>query len=188
VDGFIGLGTNLGDRYANLDRGLAGLRRAGLSPLATSSVWETEPVDAPGTPWFWNMAVAVRSDLDPWSILDVLLAVERSAGRVRSRRNAARTLDLDLLLLGDRVVSDSRLELPHPRMWERGFVLEPLAEIASAVRNPRTGRTVEKERSRLPEGAAVRILGPLAALDPSRVSWALPYSPSRANGPARVRR
>ena len=188
VDGFIGLGTNLGDRRANLERGLAGLRGAGLTPRLISSVWETEPVDAPGSPWFWNMVVELRSGLDPWTILEALLAIERSAGRVRTERNAARTLDLDLLLLGERIVSDSRLELPHPRMWSRRFVLDPLAEIAPTLRNPRTGRTLQEERSRLGQGPAVRQLGPLAALGPSRVSCGLPYPQTRATGPTRVRR
>ena len=111
----VGLGSNLGHRRAHLRSGLEGLLAAGLEPLATSSVWESEPVDTLDPRWFLNMAVALRVKRGPLELLDVLLDIERRAGRVRTARNAPRTLDLDLLLLGSLRWRDERLVLPHPR-------------------------------------------------------------------------
>ena len=167
VTGYIGLGSNLGDRRGFLLAGLAGLGRAGLDPLALSSLWETEPVDAPGSGPFLNAVVAVRARLAPLEVLDRLLTIEREAGRRRSGvANAPRTLDLDLLLWGGRAWNDARLVLPHPRMWERAFVLAPLAELAPELTNPRSGRTVAEERARLAPGPAVIRVG---RLDPAGI-------------------
>ena len=163
MDGFVALGSNLGDRRGHLAAGLAGLEAAGLTPVAVSSVWETEPVEAPGSGWFWNMVAKLSTGLGPFEVLERLLRVERGAGRERTVRNGPRTLDLDLLLLGQLVVRDPRLELPHPRMWQRRFVLEPLAEIEPELINPATGRTAIKERDRLRDGPQVRRLGRLAS-------------------------
>jgi 2-amino-4-hydroxy-6-hydroxymethyldihydropteridine diphosphokinase len=162
MDCYIALGTNLGELRENLASGLEGLSARDLAPRAVSSVWETEPVDTPWPQWFWNMAVAVRSDRSPHELLETLLEIESERGRRRVSRNAPRTLDLDLLMVGDLRVDSERLILPHPRMWERRFVLEPLAEIAPQLRNPANGRTVEQERLRIREHHQVRRLGDLA--------------------------
>jgi 2-amino-4-hydroxy-6-hydroxymethyldihydropteridine diphosphokinase len=162
MDCYIGLGTNLGDLGANLRAGLEGLGRRGLEPLALSSVWETEPIDSPAPLWFWNMAVMVRSDLMPMDLLNSLLDIEMENGRVRGERNEPRTLDLDLLAMGDVVLDGESLRLPHPRMWERRFVLEPLCEIAPALRNPLTGLTVREQLGAIKDGYEVRKLGDLA--------------------------
>ena len=119
-------------------------------------------MDSPGAPWFWNMAVHVRTPHAPLPLLDSLLRVEREAGRVRAVVNAPRILDLDLLLMGDLRLQHPRLQLPHPRMWQRSFVLEPLAEIAPELRNPISGRSVAEERRRLGSPSTVRRLGSLA--------------------------
>lgn len=161
--GTIGLGSNLGGRRGHLHRGLLGLERVGLELLAISSVWETEPVDAPGGDWFLNMAVRFRTDRDAHHLLDALLEIERREGRVRQGRNGPRSLDLDLLTLGDLRVNSRRLRLPHPRMWSRSFVLEPLAEVAPELRNPATGRTVAEEAERLRGGESVVRIGSLAS-------------------------
>ncbi|MCP3977751.1 MAG: 2-amino-4-hydroxy-6-hydroxymethyldihydropteridine diphosphokinase [bacterium] len=163
MEGFIGLGSNLGRRSRYLRAGLEGLRRRGLEPLAESSVWETEPVEAPKGGWFWNMAIKIDDPRPPEEILAILLEVERDNGRVRAEPNGPRTLDLDLLLLGDREVDGPELQLPHPRMWGRRFVLEPLAEIAPDLKNPNTGRTVDQERRSVGGSAIVRKLGRLAS-------------------------
>jgi 2-amino-4-hydroxy-6-hydroxymethyldihydropteridine diphosphokinase len=160
---YIGLGSNLGDRQRNLQAGLEGLAGAGLHPAAVSSVWETEPVDTTFPQWFWNMAVMVASDCRPLALLDTLLDIERENGRRRTLPNAPRTLDLDLLLVGDLRFQNGRLRVPHPRMWERSFVLEPLAEIAPELRNPFNGRTVREERLRIQGRSAARRLGDLAS-------------------------
>ncbi len=164
MDGFIGLGSNLGDRQAFLAAGLEALERRGLPVRAVSSVWESEPVDTDSSDWFLNMVVKIESDRPPLEVLERLLAIEEDLGRRRSVRNAPRTLDLDLLLLGDQVSNDGRLQLPHPRMWQRRFVLEPLCEIAPRLQNPGTGRTVTEERARVRDPAVVRRLGDLASL------------------------
>jgi 2-amino-4-hydroxy-6-hydroxymethyldihydropteridine diphosphokinase len=160
---FLGLGSNLGDRAANLRTAIVDLEAAGATVRAASSVWETEPVDAPGQDWFLNMVVEVEVDETPLALLDILLAIERRAGRKRAERNAPRTLDLDLLVFEDLRVMGPRLCLPHPRMWQRRFVLAPLAEIAPDLRDPRTGRTVHDELQRLADTPAVRRIGVLAS-------------------------
>lgn len=163
MHGYIALGSNLGDRRRHLEAGLAGLRDAGIRPLEVSSVWETEPVESPSTRWFWNMTVKVETCRNPLEVLDSLLGIEDLEGRRRSIRNGPRTLDLDLLMLGDLEVDHDRLSLPHPRMWQRRFVLEPLAEIEPALVNPFTGLTVVEERDRSLDRSQVRCIGTLAS-------------------------
>ena len=158
---YVALGSNLGDRASHLRAGVAGLARRGLVPRALSSIWETEPVDAPGPQWFLNMVAEVETALPPRSVLDLLLDVEREVGRVRTVRNAPRALDLDLLLLGDLRLEEHGLTLPHPRMWGRRFVLAPLHELAPDLRDFRTGRTVAEALQALPALPAARSLGPL---------------------------
>lgn len=155
MTGYVAMGSNLGDRGGHLAAGLRGLRDGGVSPMAVSSVWETEPVGLADPGLFWNMAVEVQTDQAPHRLLDTLMRIERSVGRRRTGRAASRSLDLDLLLLGDLSIADDRLQLPHPRMWERSFVLAPLDEIAPGVRNVKTGRTVREELARIPRPTAV---------------------------------
>jgi 2-amino-4-hydroxy-6-hydroxymethyldihydropteridine diphosphokinase len=130
--------------------------------LEVSSVWETEPVDSPEALWFLNLVARVETDLPPEEVLRVLLDVERSVGRVRTIPNAPRLLDLDLLLLGDLVVSAPDLTLPHPRMWRRRFVLAPLGEIAPDLANPSSHRTVAEELRDLRDPSRVSRLGRIA--------------------------
>ena len=163
VDCYIALGSNLGDRKGHLEAGLEGLGLLGMKPAAVSSVWETEPIGTTFPRWFWNMVVMTRTDREPLELLDALLEIERRNGRRRREPNAPRTLDMDLLLLGDVTVDVERLRLPHPRMWERRFVLEPLAEIAPTLRNPSSGRTVRQENERMANNGRVLKLGDLAS-------------------------
>lgn len=128
---YIALGSNLGDRGAHIG---GALRELGATPgirvLNCSSVYETDPVGGPpGQGRFLNAVAELATTLAPEALLDRLQEIERGHGRERSVRNAPRTLDLDLLLYGDVRCSDARLTLPHPRMWEREFVLAPLAEL-----------------------------------------------------------
>ena len=141
---YIGLGSNLGDRRALLEAGIRGLDRTpGVSVHRTSTIFETEPV-GPAVHRFLNTAVAVDTTLDPRALLSACLVIERDAGRDRAReqRWGPRTLDLDLLLHGDRVLDEEGLTVPHPRMTERAFVLEPLAEIAPDLIHPVIGTTI----------------------------------------------
>jgi 2-amino-4-hydroxy-6-hydroxymethyldihydropteridine diphosphokinase len=157
VVGYVALGTNVGDREANLRAGIAGMADLGIAPARRSSVWETEPVGTLEPQWFLNMVVRIRSSRTPLEVLETLLEVERRVGRTRNGvRNAPRVLDLDLLMLGDARVESARLTLPHPRMWERRFVLCPLAEIAPGLRDPATGRTVREILDRIDDGFEVR--------------------------------
>jgi 2-amino-4-hydroxy-6-hydroxymethyldihydropteridine diphosphokinase len=163
--GYVALGSNLGDRRAYLELALAHMVEMGIAPERRSSVWETEPVETLETTWFLNMVVRIRSSLRPMAVLNTLLEIERKAGRVRNaRRNASRTIDLDLLVLGTARVSDPRLTLPHPRMWERRFVLAPLAEIDPDFRHPETGKSVREALDELDGGDGIRRLGGIAAL------------------------
>ena len=128
--GYVGLGSNIGDREGHLRAGLLAMAAGGVSPVAVSSLWETEPVDSAGPEWFLNMVARVTTHLSPEGVLAVLLAAELDRGRTRVRPNAPRELDLDLLTLGELRRTSPSITLPHPRLWSRRFVLAPLAEIA----------------------------------------------------------
>ncbi|TDP63065.1 2-amino-4-hydroxy-6-hydroxymethyldihydropteridine diphosphokinase [Roseateles toxinivorans] len=136
---FIGLGANLGDARATLDAALAALQQLPQTEwLGCSSFYRTAPVDAHG-PDYLNAVAALRTGLSPQALLSALQAIERANGRERPYRNAPRTLDLDLLLYGNQVLDTSALQLPHPRMHQRAFVLAPLLEIDPGVQIPGQG-------------------------------------------------
>lgn len=139
----IALGSNLGDRRAAIGFAVDRLSHI-LSDLSLSSVIETDP-EGEGLqdqPLFLNAVAVGATDLSPRELLEALMAIEQDYGRERPYRGAARTLDLDLVLLGDEVVNEVDLHVPHPRFRERFFVLGPLAEIAADLRDPITGLRV----------------------------------------------
>ncbi|HKH30922.1 MAG TPA: 2-amino-4-hydroxy-6-hydroxymethyldihydropteridine diphosphokinase [Gaiellaceae bacterium] len=139
---YVGIGANLGNRDETIARALDLLaRRAEVDVLQVSTLRETDPVGYADQPRFLNGAAAVETDLDPRALLDELLAVERELGRTRDGpRFGPRTIDLDLLVYGDREVSELGLTVPHPRLAERAFVLEPLAELDPELEIPGRGR------------------------------------------------
>ncbi len=138
----IGLGSNLGDRRAHLDYSTSRLASI-LGRLRVSSYFETDPIDTPGPqPRFLNAVAAGETTQSARELLDALLTIERERGRERPVRGAARTLDLDLVLFGDRILNEPGLSVPHPRFRDRRFVLEPLAQIAPDMVDPVTGKTV----------------------------------------------
>ena len=138
---FIALGTNLGDRQANLR-----VARCALTPQIIvrqcSSVYETPPWGYEDQPAFLNQVIEVRTALDPLPLLDALKAIEAQMGRMKTFRFGPRLIDLDILFYGQRVLEAERLSLPHPRLTERAFVLVPLHEIAPNFIHPVTGETV----------------------------------------------
>jgi len=147
------LGSNLGDRRAALEGALESLRVApGVRVLAVSSFHRTEPVGGPeGQGEYLNAVAALQTELQPEQLLGLLLSIEASFGRDRSTepRWGARTLDLDLLMHGDRRLESTDLVLPHPRMEERLFVLRPLAEVAPGLCLPRCGEPIERRIEQL---------------------------------------
>ncbi|MCC6676940.1 MAG: 2-amino-4-hydroxy-6-hydroxymethyldihydropteridine diphosphokinase [Phycisphaerales bacterium] len=149
----IALGANLGDRARAIDSATAAIAALPMTALeARSPVIETDPVGPPGQGPYLNAAATIRTSLAPRELLDALLAMERAHGRIRApgERWGPRTLDLDLLLYDDRIIREPGLEIPHPRLHERAFVLIPLSSIAGDWIVPGLGLTVAQARARLP--------------------------------------
>lgn len=154
---FLALGSNLGDREENLNSAIAAIEREHICVVARSSIYETEPQGVKDQPWFLNMVIECETRYFPLQLLTILLRLERELGRVRekSRRYQPRLIDIDLLLFGDVIMDTPRLTVPHPRMLERRFVLEPLAEIAPALKHPQTKQSLVKILAQL-SGQKVR--------------------------------
>ena len=139
----LALGTNLGDRATHLRQALAALRGI-LHIDAISRVYESEPVGLREQPEFWNLVLRAHTELPPRQLLQALKDIERSLGRTGAPRNAPRIIDIDLLSYDQIVWHDHEMDIPHPRMQQRSFVLYPLAEVAPAFRHPESGKTVSQ--------------------------------------------
>jgi 2-amino-4-hydroxy-6-hydroxymethyldihydropteridine diphosphokinase len=149
VRAFLGLGTNLGDRQEHLREALSALPDL----VAVSPVYETEPVGGPpGQDDYLNVVAELDTTLTPRELLELAHRLEEAAQRVRTVRHGPRTLDVDVLLVGDLVVDEPDLVVPHPRMWERRFVVAPLADLAPDLVPPSV---------RIASGGEVRVLGKL---------------------------
>lgn len=133
---YLSLGSNLGDRAANLRSALLQLPAAKTPVSKVSSFYETEPVDVRDQPWFLNCVVEGRTELEPPELLRALRAIEAQLGSRKEFAKGPRLLDIDILLYGDLVLATPELQIPHPRMLERKFVLAPLAEIVPALKHP----------------------------------------------------
>ena len=141
---YIALGSNLGDRAENLRQARERIESPDLRVLRASSIYETAPRDVESQPWFLNQVIECETDLFPRQLLERLQKIERAMGRKRRMAKGPREIDLDILLFGNAVVKAPELEIPHPRLAERRFVLEPLAELAPEKRHPGTRRTVRE--------------------------------------------
>lgn len=160
----VGLGSNLTTvRFPTSDQllesALKSLADKGLVVVDRSSWFRSAPIPASDQPWFVNGVVTLRTDLPPQALLQALHDIETDYGRLRSIRNASRTLDLDLLAYDDLVIDEpGGLRLPHPRLAERAFVLRPMVEVAPGWRHPVTGLTAAEMLARLPAGQQIERL------------------------------
>ena len=139
---FLLAGSNVGDRIAHLDYAVKSLAYDG-TVVTIPSYFETEPVGYSDQPWFINQAIALETRLSPHELLTLCQGIETARGRVRTFPNAPRTLDLDILLYGNRLVNERNLIIPHPRLAERRFALKPLAQIAAEVIHPLLGKSIQ---------------------------------------------
>ena len=152
---YLSLGSNTGDRAANLNEAITRLSQVG-KVVAVSSFYETEPVDFTSQPWFLNCAVGIDTDKTPAGLLQDALTIEREMGRTRTHEKGPRNIDIDILLFANHIADEKGLKIPHPGLPSRRFVLEPLAEIAPEATHPVLKKTVRELLAVLPAGQAVR--------------------------------
>lgn len=141
---FISLGSNAGDRETNLRRALELVETGGVRVVTRSSVYQTAPQDLRNQAWFLNLVVQVETPLFPLQLLHLLQRIEAQLGRKRGKLKGPRSIDLDILLFGNFIVNTAALQLPHARMHQRRFVLEPLVEIAPELRHPAMHKTARE--------------------------------------------
>jgi 2-amino-4-hydroxy-6-hydroxymethyldihydropteridine diphosphokinase len=155
----IGLGSNMGDRFASLSRALVFLKEEAGTILAASSVWETEPWGFEADEQFLNMVVVLRTKMQPGQLMQLFRSIEGRMGRMRNQggRYESRIIDIDILLWENRVISIPGLEVPHPKLADRRFVLEPLCEVAPDAVHPVTGLTAREMLSLCDDRSDVKL-------------------------------
>lgn len=153
---YLALGSNLGQRLDNLNQALKNISPE-ISILKHSGVYETPPWGVAEQPRFYNQVIQGTTFLPPHALLDFLKKIERKMGRVETIRYGPRVIDLDILLYGERVVSTPRLQIPHPRMHERAFVLVPLTEIEPSLTIPGQRQTAAELLNGLDQGGIIRV-------------------------------
>ena len=153
---YLGLGSNIGDREAQLRAAIKALAERNVTSRKSASLYATEPRDFKDQPWFLNTVLEVRTLLEPEALLQQCLEIEKAAGRVRDRSKGPRPIDIDILIYRDRILDVPNLIVPHPRYRERRFVLIPLAEIAPEVSDPACGLTMRQLLDLCPDVGEVR--------------------------------
>lgn len=133
---FLSLGSNLGDKEKNITDALALLQKHGVEILKISSLYETQPVDFPSQPWFYNQLVKIRTKAQPEALLKLARKIEQKMGRKRRVKKGPRIIDIDIVLAEGYVIHKKELKIPHPRMEKRNFVLLPLVEISPETVHP----------------------------------------------------
>ncbi len=151
---YLALGSNLGDRVANLEAAIAALPPA-VQVTCRSPIYETDPAYVTDQPAFLNLAVAGDTALEAENLLRQLKRIERDLGRTPGRRYGPRLIDIDIIFFGSRIVQSPGLVIPHPRLAERAFVLKPLADIGPEVTHPKSGETVRQMLERLGDGGGI---------------------------------
>jgi 2-amino-4-hydroxy-6-hydroxymethyldihydropteridine diphosphokinase len=141
VEAYIALGSNLGDREANIKKAFDALKER-IQIVKTSSLYETKPMYVEDQGWFLNCTAKIETNLAPEELLKFLKSIEQKLGRKTVKRNGPRTIDLDILFYGDQILKENDLQLPHPKIGERPFVLVPLAEIAPNLIHPVNKKTI----------------------------------------------
>lgn len=153
---YLSLGSNIGDREANLRAAIAALAAFGIRVKKVSSIYETEPVDYRDQAWFLNCAVEAETELEPHELLRALASIEAQLGSKKEFSKGPRKIDLDILLYGQETIDRPDLQVPHPRMLDRRFVLTPLAEIAPELRHPSWKATAAQLLERCSDTSSVR--------------------------------
>jgi 2-amino-4-hydroxy-6-hydroxymethyldihydropteridine diphosphokinase len=159
---YLSLGSNLGDRLANLESAITALSNDGVSVLRRSSLYETEPVDFLSQPWFLNCVVEGETQLAPLELLHALQGIERKLGSKKLVPKGPRIIDLDILFYGATSIHTEEIEIPHPRLSQRRFVLVPLAELAPMLRHPVLHCTVGELLAATQDKSDVRLWAPQA--------------------------
>jgi len=154
---YIALGSNLGDRATNISRAVEAMNSAGIRVTRQTALYLTEPVGVPGRAHFLNAVVEAETSLMPLQLLHALLKIERELGRRRITPHGPRTIDLDILFYGSSVIRGPELQVPHPRLAERRFVLVPLAEIAPEFRHPVLRKSIAELLAETPDRSEVRL-------------------------------
>jgi 2-amino-4-hydroxy-6-hydroxymethyldihydropteridine diphosphokinase len=154
---YLSLGSNLGDREKNLRDAIAALPTSGVQVIKLSSVYETAPVDFLDQPWFLNCALEAQTDLSSSALLTALRAIETQMGSHKPVPKGPRLIDLDILLYGNEIIDTPHLQIPHPRLHLRRFVLQPLSEIAPDLRHPISNRTISQLLATSPDKSVVRL-------------------------------
>ena len=169
-DIFLGLGSNVGDREDYLRKAISILGdREDIQLNRISSIYETEPWGKTNQDFFLNQVAEIETELDPWELMAICQEIEKSLGREKNEKWGPRIIDIDLLLFGEQIVDEENLQVPHPRLSERWFVLIPLNEVASLMMIPGSGQTVQEALERCSDQGSVRLYKKVDACHPKKI-------------------